>query len=169
MLGKPIGSVSVIDPIETVAGEGGTWERYVPVFEFLEELENITHSLTSESDPTITFSGSKEYTQGPNNSNPTALSSTWLNHSHNGPSISVIDMMGANPELLASVLRRLSLLEKAQGHESSQRVQKTYLVSPVSAILTNKDKTYVYSHTRDGDVSTKPSDTRVFKMALMEM
>lgn len=119
LLGKPVGSVQVIDPDETVPGGGENVFRYQPIFEYLDTLEAGLDQAGFKS-----LKGPSKAFTSTNKTNNSILNPTV--------NLTVVDLMGASPDILNEITNRLSLYSSL-----SSTMTNVYLVAPLSAALGN--------------------------------
>lgn len=150
LLGKPVGSVEVIDPVETIGGGGDNIYRYQPVFSYLADIESslgdandytflkgpssvLDLSLNSNSTRASTKSVSSSPTPIPiprsrqetySNPNSTALTAS--------PKITVMDLMGASPSILFEIMSKLAVY-------TSGTPVRTLLIAPIAAFELNEN------------------------------
>lgn len=123
LLGKPVHSVQVIDPDETVPGGGDNVFRYQPVFQYIDALEE-----SLDQDKLVVSNGPSKTLINTNNKKS---SNSILNPAVN---LTVVDLMGASPEILSEITNRLCLYSSL-----SLTATNVYLVAPFSAVLRNEN------------------------------
>lgn len=123
LLGKPVHSVQVIDPDETIPGGGDNVFRYQPVFQYIDALEE-----SLDQDKLVVSKGPSKILINTNNNE---ISNSILNRAVN---LTVVDLMGASPEILNEIINRLCLYSSL-----SLTATNVYLVAPFSAVLRNEN------------------------------